>query len=250
MFAGVGVLPAARAVLWRWEQNPILRGRLLAEKLGCPACHLPDGDREIPNPGSRWGTVPRFGAGNAFMYAPERSGVEEFIRFGAPRDWLADAEVVERLARQHIRMPAYGEFLDDRQVSDLVAWVCALEGIDPPEGEAVQQGLKAARRHGCFSCHGVAGSGGLSNPRSLGGFIPGFLGRNFEDLVENETEFREWILDGTSTRLSSNPLVAFFWRRQSISMPAYRDDVDREEIELMWSWVQSMRATSNELGKS
>ena len=85
--ASVAAAPAAwRALLWRWELNPVLRGRLLAEELGCEGCHRPYAAVEIPNPASRWGTVPRFGAGNAFMYAPDREAIEEFIRYGAPRE--------------------------------------------------------------------------------------------------------------------------------------------------------------------
>ena len=88
---------------------------------------------------------------------------------------------------------------------------------------------------------GVAGSGGLPNPGSLGGFIPGFAGRNFGDLVENEAEFREWVLDGESSRLAANPLLRYFWRRQQISMPAYRERLAPEEIDSLWKWVLSLQ---------
>ncbi len=239
--AALAALPALRALLWRQELNPILRGRLLAEELGCFACHLAPGNREIPNPGSRWGTVPRFAAGNAMMYATSRSEVEEFVRFGAPRAWLDDAVASERLARQHLRMPAYGERLDDGEIADLVAFACAVEGVGvPAEGDAAA-GRELARRHGCVACHGVGGSGGLPNPGSLGGFIPGFLGANFPDLVRDEGEFREWVEEGTSSRLAANPALRFFWRRQAIEMPAYREELDETEIGRLWSWVEEIR---------
>ncbi len=233
---------AARALLWRWEQNPVLRGRLLAEELGCSGCHRPYGGVEIPNPGSRWGTVPRFGAGNAFMYASERREIEEFIRFGAPRAWLDDEAVRDRLTGQHLRMPAYGELLSDGEIADLVAYVAAVEGVERSGGEAAAAGRELARVHGCLSCHGVEGSGGLANPGSLGGFVPGFLGRNFDDLVAGEEEFREWVLDGTSSRLAANPVVRFFWRRQRIAMPAYREELDEAEVAELWRWVEALRS--------
>ncbi|MEM7357342.1 MAG: c-type cytochrome [Acidobacteriota bacterium] len=235
-------LPVTRQVLWHWEQNPVLRGRLLAEQQGCMSCHRPFKAVEIPNPKSRWGTVPRFEAGNRFMYVESVDEVEEFVRFGAPRAWLDDPKVVERLERQRLRMPAYDAVLSDAEIADLVAFACAVEDVEPAGGEAVAVGRELARAHGCLSCHGVEGSGGLANPGSLGGFVPGFVGRNFTDLVRDEAEFREWVLDGTSSRLAANPVVAYFWRRQRLAMPAYRGDLDDEQVGQLWAWVQALRA--------
>lgn len=237
----VAALPLFRALLWRWERNPILDGRLEAERLGCPACHLTRGSFEIPNPGSRWGSVPRFGAGNAMMYLSDRKEIEEFVRFGAPRAWLEDAGARGRLESQHLRMPAYDEMLSDARVDNLVAWVAAVEGIDRPGDDRAAAGRQLARTHGCVACHGVEGSGGLPNPGSLGGFIPGFLGSNFTDLVADEREFREWVLEGTSERLAANPLIRHFWRRQRIAMPAYREELDDSEVRLLWRWVRATR---------
>ncbi len=243
--AALAALPATRWVLWRWELNPVLRGRLLAESQGCMSCHRPYRSVEIPNPGSRWGSVPRFGAGNAMMYAESRAEIEEFIRFGVPESWLDDFEVLERLDEQRLRMPAYDSTLADDQIADLVAFACAVEAIDPVGGEAVAAGRELARKHGCLSCHGVAGAGGLPNPRSLGGFVPGFVGGNFVDLVKDEDEFREWVLEGTSSRLEANPVARYFWQRQKLSMPAYQGALDDHEIGEMWRWVQALRAAQS-----
>lgn len=237
---------AGRSLLWSRELNPILRGRLLAQEQGCFGCHRSFSSAEIPNPGSRWGSVPRFAAGNARMYAGSRREIEELIRFGAPRSWLDDPAVAARLAAQPVRMPAYGESLDDDEISDLVAFAAAVERVGGfPEGvedETIVQGRALAREQGCTSCHGVDGSGGLPNPGSLGGFTPGFLGRNFGDLVRDRAEFREWVLDGTSRRLAANPLVGFFWRRQRLSMPAYRGRLTDQQVEALWAWIEAARA--------
>ena len=179
------------------------------------------------------------------MYARSRREVEEFIRFGAPRAWLESPAAAARLAGQPVRMPAYGVSLSDSEVADLVAFTAAVERVgDFPEGAedpAVAEGRTLAREQGCFSCHGVDGSGGLPNPGSLGGFTPGFLGGNFADMVRDRSEFREWVLDGTSRRLEANPLVRWFWRRQKLSMPAYRDRLSDEQIELIWTWIEAAR---------
>lgn len=232
-------LPATRWLLWRWESNPVLRGRLVAEDSGCFNCHLGVSRTEIPNPGSRWGSVPRFGAGNAMMYVESRAEIEEFIRFGATRAWLDNPTAAERLAGQHLRMPAYDDRLSDREIADLVSFVAAVERLPRPDRSS-DDGSALARTHGCLACHGVDGSGGLPNPGSLGGFIPGFRGRNFQDMVRDRDEFREWVLDGTSSRLESNPVIRYFWKRQTIAMPAYRDQLDAEEIDLLWQWASSL----------
>lgn len=236
---------AFRLLLWRWEQNSVLRGRLLAERSGCLMCHRPYAGVEIPNPGSRWGTVPAFQSGMPMMYGSEtRQAIEEYVRYGAPRAWLDDPDVRRRLAGQHLRMPAFEGTLAAAEIADVVAFVAALEGVEAAAGEAAVAGRAVARSHGCLSCHGPEGSGGLPNPGSLGGFVPGFLGRNFDDLVRDEAEFREWVLEGSLSRLAKNPLVRYFWRRQKIAMPAFRGDLSDEEVGQLWAWVQEVRAAT------
>ncbi|HEV8629715.1 MAG TPA: c-type cytochrome [Thermoanaerobaculia bacterium] len=226
--------------LRRREDNPVLRGHRLATRAGCLACHQPPGD-EIPNPGSRWGSVPRFGGGNAFMYVDDRQQIAEFIREGAKRSWRENPEVRLRLARQAIRMPAYQASLSGGEIADLTAWVAAMEGMDLPGGAAAQVGRELARRQGCTSCHGVEGAGGTPNPGALGGFVPGFAGSNFADLVTDEREFREWVESGTSRRVGRSAVARWFWRRQRLRMPAFRGRLSAAELGQLWAWVQAVR---------
>ncbi len=241
LLLALAALPLTRWALRRRELNPVLRGRLLAQEQGCVTCHWPWAQREIPNPGSRWSSVPLLAHGNARMYAADRAEIEQFIRHGAPRAWLDDPAVVKRLDRQHLRMPAYDEQLADNEIADLVAFTSAVERVELPGGERAAEGRRLAWKHGCLVCHGVEGSGGLANPGSLGGFVPGFLGGNFTDLVRDQAEFREWIVDGKSHRLEANPILRFFLRQQRISMPAYGEMLSDEEIGAIWAWVVEMR---------
>jgi cytochrome c553 len=243
----VVLLALAAPQLTRWalqrrESNPILRGRLLTAEQGCVTCHWPWAQREIPNPGSRWASVPLLAHGNARMYAENRAEIEQFVRFGVPMSWFADPAAAERLDNQRVRMPAYNESLSDAEIADLVAFVAAVERVELPGDERATEGRELAWEHGCLVCHGVEGSGGLANPGSLGGFVPGFLGANFADMVRDEAEFREWIRTGTSSRLESYPWIRFFLRRQRISMPAYGETISDEEMGKMWRWVVDMRA--------
>ena len=242
LILALAALPLTRWVLRQRESNPILRGQQLAEAQGCVTCHRPWSTREIPNPGSRWGSVPHLARGYASMYAEDRGEIEEFIRFGAPRAWLDDPTVVERLEEQLIRMPAYEGTLSEAEIADLVAFTSAVEQVELPGGEIAEKGRDAAWKFGCLVCHGVEGSGGLANPGSLGGFVPGFLGGNFAHLVRDEEEFREWIRTGTLERYERNPVARYFLQRQRVSMPAYPDLVPDEAIDWMWVWIQEMRS--------
>lgn len=242
LLLALAALPLTRWALARRELNPVLRGRLLAAEQGCVTCHWPWAQREIPNPGSRWSSVPLLAHGNARMYASDRAEIEQFIRFGAPRAWLDDPTVVDRLDGQQLRMPAYDDKLSDTEIADLVAFASAVERVELPGDEPIAEGRRLAWKHGCLVCHGVEGSGGLANPGSLGGFVPGFLGGNFPDMVRDEEEFRQWIVDGTSSRAEGNAIIRFFLRRQRISMPAYGDSLGDEEIGRIWAWVVEMRS--------
>lgn len=232
---------ASRALLWRWEQNPLLEGRELAREAGCLTCHFPYRGEEIPNPGSRWNVVPRFEVGNAMMYVESRGEIEQFIRFGAPTSWLENPRARARLAEQHIRMPAYDERLSDAQIELLTLWASVVEGVEVAGDEIVARGRQLARENGCISCHGFEGAGGLPNPGSLGGFIPGFLGDNFADLVENRAEFDEWVETGSLERLGKNPIVRRAWRRQALAMPAFAD-LSEADLDALWFWIQAVRA--------
>ncbi len=176
------------------------------------------------------------------MYLRDEQELEEILRLGLPKSWSETADVRQRHAEQRLRMPAYGERLSDAQIDDLVALVQAEEAFGLPEEDpTATTGRALARRLGCPSCHGAEGAGGHPNPGSLGGFIPGFLGRNFVDLVRNREEFFEWVRTGTSRRLEGNPVVQFFWARQAISMPAYGDSLTEDELQSLYMWTQSAR---------
>lgn len=230
-----------RWALWQRESNALLRGAELAEANACLGCHLPPRNREIPNPGSQWGSVPRFGGGSASLYVTSRAEIEEFIRYGALREWLEDASISATLESQLLRMPAYEEHLDEGEIDDVVAWVGAVEGIELPGDEAARLGRNLAWKHGCVACHGVEGAGGVDNPGSLGGFVPGFAGDNFVDLVRDEAEFREWVRTGRLERLGSWRIIRWFWARQRLGMPAYEDVLTDEEIGQLWAWVEAVR---------
>jgi mono/diheme cytochrome c family protein len=142
-----------------------------------------------------------------------------------------------------ISMPSFREVLQGGDLEDLVAAYKVMSGMaGPPSESAAERGYQVARTWGCFSCHGRGGSGGLPNPGSFAGFIPGWYGSDFRDLVRGKKEFVSWVLIGGIPRLSRNPLALYFIRRQRIQMPRYRN-LENREVEDLWAYVRWLEKT-------
>jgi mono/diheme cytochrome c family protein len=225
-----------------------VRGYRLAESLGCHGCHGPRGTGGVANPRSPEGGVPAWDGGTAMMYVKNEDEIREWILDGKPwRLALQDSldarrreQDGERLrdsfpkpgevalrprpperAELPLRMPAYRDVIDAKQLDDLVAYYKAVaDFVDMPEH--ARAGYHAARDLGCFGCHGPGGLVGVRNGRSFKGYIPPWRGPDFEDLVRNHEELRSWILDGGIPRLDQNRIARYFSTRQVIHMPAYR----------------------------
>lgn len=235
--AALLALPTLRLVHRLREDGPVPRGARLSARLGCGACHLPRGGVEIPNPGSRLGTVPAFGNGSLRKYAKTRRAAEEIVRNGSPSKASGLTPV--------IFMPAYGGTLSEREIADLVSYVRAMEGEGDYglEDPAAGMGWALASKHGCFSCHGPMGEGGVPNPGSLTGSVPGFLGTEYADLVRSRAELHEWIRTGLSTRVANRPLAMRFLEAQRISMPAFPKEVlSDDEMAAIETYITAARA--------
>jgi mono/diheme cytochrome c family protein len=231
--------PFVRDVIVPPRTNPAQRGRGLAAALGCFNCHGPGGHGGVPNPGSKGGEVPSFHQGTLMMYARTDDDIREYILDGAPAAKRARAEYRAEIAAQALRMPAYKSVLSTAQVDDLVAFLRAASGLlAPPDDSPAAKGADLAVGTGCFYCHGDMGIGGMPNPGSLKGYIPGFGGVDFAELVRNDDELRGWIGDGGIPRLRDDALAAFFLDRQRVQMPAYRDLLKPGDVEALVAYVR------------
>src|SRR5262249_6037464 len=129
-----------------------------------------------------------------------------------------------------------------RDVDDLVIYIRAVSGLITPPDQVALQGQDVAYRLGCFQCHGPMGAGKVGNPGSLKGYIPGWWGGDFRDLVRSDEEFRAWVLDGQVARLADNPLARHYLQAQRVYMPAYRGFVTDQEIEALMRYVRWVNA--------
>lgn len=232
-----------RAYWERRSSNPVRRGVRLARELGCFSCHGELGLGGLPDPTARDGEVPAWAAGGWMMYVDNDVQVREFIRDGNSKARSKSPTARAERAQQTIVMPAYGALLGERELDDLVAAFQMLARMSLPEaGTPERSGLELAERWRCFDCHGPAGSGGLPNPGSFSGFVPGWYGADFDDLVRGRVEFDAWVREGSAPRLAEGRVASWFLRRQRLSMPAYRSFTPAE-LDALWAYVQWLTRT-------
>jgi mono/diheme cytochrome c family protein len=238
------VVVAIRAgVSWFQRSEPevtaAIRGREVAENLGCFACHGEGGVGGIADPLAPGRKVPGWEAGVAELYVTSEQDIRDWILHGSPQSpAYAKHHDADQLL---VPMPAYGSYLTEQELDDLVAYFLAVSGWNPDLPDAVYEGRKTAGELGCFGCHGPAGMGGMSNPGSFKGYIPAWDGEDFGELVRNEEELREWILDGRTERLWNNPAARVFLERQKTPMPAYREHLSRADVNNLVAYILWLR---------
>lgn len=226
----------APGAYWSWRSsNPVRRGVQKARALGCFHCHGELGSAGLPDPGTPGDEVPPWTGGTWMMYVKDDADVREFILDGR-RHSQESGDIAS--SGHEIRMPAYREVISASDVDDLVAAYAVLSGMSLPAADSsARKGYELARTWNCFACHGPGGSGGLDNPRSFTGFVPGWYGADFHDLVRDRAEFDEWLTRGQSRRLAENRVAAWFFGRQRIRMPRYTS-LSAAERDALWEYTR------------
>lgn len=232
LVAGLGLLALY------WLRAPQLgaaeRGARRAESLGCVACHGPDGRGGIANPGSAEREVPGFAGGTTMMYLESPDDLRGWILDGRPA--RLDAPMAGPKAL--LKMPAYRDRLDAEALDELIAWYRAVAAYTPEIPEAAADGRRAARKAGCFGCHGPGGLIGRTNAGALKGYVPAWGSPDYFALVKDDAELRAWILDGAPERIRSHPIAQWFTQRQHLKMPAYRDVLDLEQVDAIIVYIR------------
>jgi mono/diheme cytochrome c family protein len=236
--AGIQLYPSVRDLVLETEVTAAQRGLEIALEAGCFSCHGAAGGGGVENPGSKDGTVPAFVGGEPMMWVDSEDELREYILDGAPKRKRDNPRYRKQVEKQLLSMPAYRGYLTEGEVDDLVAYIRAVSGLVAPADEVALQGQDLAYRFGCFDCHGPMGAGGVGNPGSLKGYIPGWWGQDFQDLVRSDDELREWIVEGRLRRLDENPIARRFTEGQRIQMPAYRELLGEEQLEALVAYVK------------
>ena len=98
----------------------------------------------------------------------------------------------------------------------------------------VQRGWRLAAQRGCLACHGPAGQQ-VDVSRGLGG-APAFAHDEVVGYSHDESEIREWILDGRPKRVreeESQEPPPF------LQMPAWRGRLSAGEVDDLVAWVKA-----------
>jgi mono/diheme cytochrome c family protein len=175
------------------------------------------------------------------MYVTGTDELREYVLDGAPARRLADPEYVATVRAAALRMPAYRGLLTPAELDDLVAWLRAVSGQVVPKDRLAGRGAALAAELDCFACHGPLGAGGVANPGSFKGYVPGFWGDDFDELVEDDGELRAWIAEGTIARIAEHPVGGRFLERQKLQMPAYGAHVSDADVDALVAYVRWIR---------
>jgi mono/diheme cytochrome c family protein len=233
------------------ESSPAARGYLAARKAGCFSCHG-TGAESVPNP-LRPAALARQAAGSGVWdFEPVPALLAGNDEATVLRQWIAEG-ISERSARsaahqakrerQSLQMPAYKQRLSAREIDEIVVYLMLARAAARPPS-VMPEGERLARSLGCFACHGELGQGGVENPASLKGYVPGFFGRDFEILTggADREQVKEWIRDGVTRELLEAglpvlPLGRWILERQAIAMPAYGSLLSEEQIDTLADYL-------------
>lgn len=219
------------------EDTTMRRGRAVAEKYSCYACHSADGLKGYPNPGSKYSTVPSWQGGTAMMFIHGPDDIRHWVMDGHLPDETGDTAAL-------VPMPAYRFAMSEKEFQDLELYLRAVMEIIKIDDETAKEGYDLAKKTGCFSCHGPYGLGGTSNYGGLKSYTPGWEGDDYADLVRNEEELIHWIKHGELDRIKKNPLARYLTRNRVIEMPAYKDVLDDKQVALIVHYIDWLRRQS------
>jgi mono/diheme cytochrome c family protein len=236
------------------EESPVGRGEKLAHQAGCFACHG-RGEGE-PRFNLRQANAKWAGKVNPTFWENEITETKVLV------DWITNGVPADEAAKHKklfIQMPAYKDRLKPDEIDAIAAWILA-EGLriaQSGEKEAPAAlsakgpltddqlfiaGDHLSRQYGCYQCHGELGQGGVANPDSFKGYIPGLFGKDVAQLTANldRDEILYWIDHGRGRAVESGvlgQLAKKYFDQQATQMPGYRDQLTAEEKGLLADYV-------------
>ena len=209
----VAVAPLIHRSVWRWGERSERGAAVEAFRShGCLTCH-PQSDT-----GLRW---------RSDGDSPQNSAViRNALERGRP--------VVPDMPGP---MPAYSTKVGTGTFGRLVLGAEVFAGLITVSDETeVRIGLTIAGEMGCFNCHGPMGAGGVANPGTVGGRVPGFYGTSFAHQTASLDGIEGIVREGRPARRAWwTP-----WKRPALDMPAYGERLDSVEIQLLAHAIRSL----------
>lgn len=192
----------------------------------------------------------------ALADAPEGSGAEEqplapdqfaravreFIHSGLSSELQHNPAFLKEYEKHALHMSAFADRLSPDKIEDLVHFVTAASRVPEPADPQARAGEELVLHWSCYSCHQVRGGGGIENPGSFKGYIPGWLGSDYDQLVANDQELMGWIRDGNIPRFASNRAAMYFLERQNVQMIAYGKYLSDSDLDKVAAFVRWLHA--------
>ena len=120
----------------------------------------------------------------------------------------------------------------------------------PPAATSAQRGCRLAGELGCFACHGAGGVGGIADPGSVGGRVPGWEHGAAILYARNAADVRAWIADGRLDRdhraLGAGVADAEA-RLGRVGMAAYRDVLDDAALDDLVACVMAVSGLADDM---
>ena len=105
-----------------------------------------------------------------------------------------------------------------------------------PNLPPAERGRRLAEQHGCFACHGAAGTKGAANPGRSDKTVPTYAG-DLMMFANNARDVREWILNGVSAKKRESKT----WQEQRAAgvykMPAFRSRLSDRDVSDLVAYV-------------
>ena len=211
------------------------KGRRIAFRLGCFACHGPGGRGGTSNPGSFAGYIPPWDGEHFKEVVKNEDELRQWILEGKIDRFEANPLARYFTHGQIIQMPAYRNILKDGELEAIIVYIRWLrdekkdfaqywvEASVPPLASIVERGKWLYYQTGCVACHGLEGQSGIPNRNAAGGFVPAL-----NDLAERMQLFEKEDVEA---------IVAIFERGMSLEDPSisppvlYFDDVISQYLE-------------------
>jgi mono/diheme cytochrome c family protein len=232
---GMIAIAASIRFVFGAEVSTYSKGASVYAEFGCGACH----ESLVLGPIQRR----RKPAPHVFEEWIDTSELSDEIRFGSYES--DDYAIAQRSIPRKIKMPAYNDLISESDLSVLLVFLQVNQLLNMHSTSA---GQSLARKYGCFDCHGPLGLGGVVNPRSLKGYIPGWFGLDFDELTNNGNRdvVAEWINDGTSSSITGKSfgrgvVARHFGESQATKMPAFNRRMPMEDLNILVDYVLSLR---------
>jgi len=219
----IGLLAALPVYRWWWhrgERSELGRGVELLAEQGCESCH-------------------RDTAG-CWKWRADGGGP-------ASTDAIRDAVLNGRPVADGFpaAMPPFADRLVAGEWRRIVVAVGSLVGIlGVPEDQELAAGRDIVMQMGCRACHGVLGGGGVPNPGSLSGEVPGWYGRSFSSVAAGEGSLEALLRDGARQHGNLFPGEA----PPLLVMPAYGGRLDSVELDLLARYLEWLHENPPALG--